>query len=73
MEIELKTIQQKIKYFRDRQAEIVEANQKLNDLANTYRRELKDIFGVTDGEKLNMLDLVDCISVLVDSEKKNDS
>lgn len=58
----MSALQEKITHFETLQKEIIEANANLEKKMEQYRAELKATFGITDGEKMNVLDMIKAIS-----------
>ena len=58
MEIETMTFDEKVKFFSEKQKEIVDLNGKLQTLTNEYRNEIRTAFGLADGDKYDVLNLI---------------
>lgn len=52
-------LEKKIAYFKTSQEQILEQSRKLQKMTEEYKAELKATFGITDGEQMNVLQLVE--------------
>lgn len=55
------TLEMTVSRLRGMQAEMLEMNQELQNKAAVYRAELKKHFGITDGEQMNVLDMIEAM------------
>ena len=56
---------EKIKYFEEKQKEIVALIQELEKKKSEYKAEFKAAFGITDGEPANVLEIIKTIKTVM--------
>jgi hypothetical protein len=59
------TVAEKVKYFKDKQEELVAAEANLQTLSNLNKAELQMAFGLTPGKPVSIVDLVHIVADLV--------
>ncbi len=57
--------EERVKYYREKQEEIMKLNQDLENKKNEYKAEMKAEFGICDGEPADVLSLIAAIKNVV--------
>ena len=58
---DLSTFDAKVKYFEEKQAELMKLDNELTNKANVYKAEMKAWCGITDGEKASIIELLKAV------------
>lgn len=64
-------LQEKISYFQEKQKTIIEKSTELHHLTQQYKAEFKSVFGIADGEQLNVLEIIQAIQKTFDLQSKS--
>lgn len=62
-----------IGYFVKSMTEIQEAQKKVNAMVDKYKAETKAVFGISDGEQLNLIQIAAMVTKILDNRSNHAS
>lgn len=65
----MSVLDEKLEHFAALQKELLDKNQELTNLKERYKAETKEVFGVADGEPINIMEVVSMIKRVADMMK----